>query len=173
MIAGIDNGLDGAVVILNGRGEVVGRHVMPTLKLVKSKRDFDLAELRTILLEIPAGEVREIPVHVFLERAQAMPGQGVSSMFTTGKGFGINLGMLAALQIPYTIVSPQVWQREMFKGLPKDGKQTARIVCQQLWPKVDWRASARCRVAHDGLCDAALIAEYGRRQLVQKGAFDA
>jgi len=168
MIAGIDNGLDGGVVILEPNGSVVAKYVMPTVKLVKSKRDFDLGMLRAYLKEIEV----QLPCHAFLERAQAMPGQGVSSMFTTGKGFGVNLGMLAALQIPFTVVSPQVWQREMFKGLPKEGKQTTRLVCQRLWPKEDWRASEKCRVSHDGLCDAALIAEYGRRQLVKESGIN-
>ena len=168
MICGIDNGLDGGLVFLNDSGEVLAKFVMPTLKLKGSKREIDLQMLRIHLtkpLAATLGEQHFLLSHVFLERAQAMPGQGVSSMFSTGQGFGINKGMLAGLELSFTIVSPQVWQREMFKGLPKEGKDTTRIVCQRLWPKVDWRASERCKVAHDGLCDAALIAEYGRRTL--------
>lgn len=162
LIGGIDNGFDGGIVVLNAEGEVEARNVVPTLKLKKSKRNFDLPQLRRYLVESSL-------THVFLERAQAMPGQGVSSMFSTGRGYGVNEGLLAGLQIPYTIVSPQVWMQEMFKGMPKDGKNTTRIVCGRLWPTVDWRATEKCRVMHDGLCDAALIAEYGRRQLVQRG----
>jgi len=168
MICGIDNGLDGGLVFLTEAGEVLVKYVMPTLALKGSKREIDMAKLRDYLtLPLGVGTDGELVdlSHVFLERAQAMPGQGVSSMFSIGHGYGINKGLLAGLQIPFTIVSPQVWQREMFKGLPKEGKDTTRIVCQRIWPKDDWRASERCKVAHDGLCDAALIAEYGRRFL--------
>lgn len=158
MICGIDNGLDGGIVVLGMDGSIVFKNVMPTFVVKASKRDFDLQLLRAYLL---ARDLR----HVFLERAQAMPGQGVSSMFKTGDGFGCNKGLLTGLQIPFTIVSPQTWQKVMFMGLPKEGKDTTKLVCSRIWPKEDFKASERCRVAHDGLCDAALIAEYGRRSL--------
>jgi crossover junction endodeoxyribonuclease RuvC len=155
-ICGVDNGLDGGVVVMNSVGLIIAKLVMPTFTLKGSKRDFDLQGLRAFLTQHgPIGRA-------FLERAQAMPGQGVSSMFKTGEGFGVNRGLLAGMQIPYTIVSPQTWQKVMFLGLPKEGKSTSRVVCSRIWPKEDFKASERCHVAHDGLCDAALIAEYGR-----------
>ena len=158
MICGIDNGLDGGVVVMDSVGLIKAKFVMPTFVIKASKRDFDLQGLRAFLVGFQLE-------HAFLERAQAMPGQGVSSMFKTGEGFGVNRGLLAGLQIPFTVVSPQTWQKVMFMGLPKEGKSTSRVVCSRIWPKDDFKASERCHVAHDGLCDAALIAEYGRRTM--------
>lgn len=43
-------------------------------------------------------------------------------------------------------------------------KAASALVAQRLWPGVDWRASARCSKPHDGLTDAACIAEWGRRR---------
>lgn len=37
---------------------------------------------------------------------------------------------------------------------------------QELFPDVSLLASDRCKRPHDGLADALLIAEYGRRRLV-------
>jgi hypothetical protein len=161
IVAGIDNGLDGAVVVLDEDGNVIARYVMPTLGLTATKREFDGQMLRSYLVD----PNRPAITHAFIEYSQAMPDQGGVSMWKTGMGYGLNVGLLVGLQIPYTVVRPLTWTRLMFAGLPKDGKNTTRIVAQRLWPKVDWRANERCRVAHDGLCDAALIAEFGRRTL--------
>lgn len=158
IVVGIDNGLDGGLVALDGL-RVIGRLTMPTIDLPSGKRDYDIP---TIVMALESW----MPGRVFLERAQAMPGQGVTSMFSIGKGFGIQLGILSALKIPFSVVQPKAWQKMMFSELPKmDTKEASRIVCLRRWPDVDWRASPRCRIAHDGLTDAACIAEYGYRAM--------
>lgn len=156
-ILGIDNGYDGALVCISGKS--VAKTIMPAITVKDSKREYDVnAIVKFITLAAPD--------HVFVERAQAMPGQGVSSMFSIGKGYGIMLGILAALQVQHTIVHPKTWQKTMFRDCPKsDTKAMSAIVCKRLFPQFDWKASERCKNVHDGLTDAALIAEYGRRQL--------
>lgn len=157
-ILGIDNGLDGAYVLLD-EGVPVARHIMPIIKVKASKREYDTPALVRLIRDLA-------PDHAYLEKAQSMPGQGVASMFSIGNGYGIQRGILAALAIPHTLVHPRTWQTVLFRDLPKsDTKAMSPIVCGRLWPAVDWRASQRCRIAHDGLTDAALIAEYGRRTL--------
>ena len=100
-----------------------------------------------------------------------MPGQGVRSTFSIGFGFGIWQGLLTALQMPFELVSPQRWQREMFAGVNRDDtKAASALVAQRLRPDVDWRATPRCRKPHDGLTDAFCIAEYGRRRLAGSAA---
>ena len=47
-----------------------------------------------------------------------MPGQGTRSMLTIGFGYGLWLGILATLRLPYTTVRPAVWKRSM--GLNRD-----------------------------------------------------
>ena len=63
-----------------------------------------------------------------LESQQAMPRQGVSSTFSTGQGFGMWRGILAALRLPYEIVTPATWTRGMLKGAPGEGKERAIAV---------------------------------------------
>ncbi len=52
----------------------------------------------------------------------------------------------------------------MLRGLPgKDTKTKSILAASRLFPRVDLRRTARSKVAHDGLTDALLIAEFGRR----------
>lgn len=157
-VLGIDNGLDGGLVLLVDSLSIV-RLVTPTITIKASKREYDIPALAAWLKEMR-------PDHAFLEKAQAMPGQGVSSMFSIGNGYGIMRGLLVALEIPHTLVHPKTWQKVLFKDLPKsDTKAMSVVVAGRLWPQIDWRATPRCKKAHDGLTDAACIAEYGRRVL--------
>ncbi len=101
------------------------------------------------------------PVHVIIEAVQAMPGQGVVSMFTFGASWGLVRGVCAGLGLSYELVRPQEWQKAMLAGQPK---QSEYLVASRLWPQAEWRGSHWSRVPHSGLVDAALIAEYGRRR---------
>lgn len=107
-------------------------------------------------------------IHVFLEKAQCMPGNGLVSMFNYGVHFGHLEGFLIALEIPYTLVSPHVWAKEMHEGAshadrPKD---KSRQIVKRLFPTLDITNpdNPRARTAHEGIMDALLIAEYGRRR---------
>lgn len=158
-ILGIDNGLDGGLVIIDDEHEdkILMKEIMPTIIVKKSKREYDAPMIKSLI------NYRNVD-HAFIEKAQAMPGQGTVSMFMTGYGYGMIRGIISAMGIPYTLVHPKTWQKEMFRDLPKtDTKSMSVIVCKRLWPKADWRASERCRKSHTGLCDAAMISEYGRR----------
>ena len=96
-----------------------------------------------------------LQVHVWIEASQAMPGQGTRSMLTIGFGYGLFLGILATLRLPYTAVRPAVWKRSM--GLGK-GKEASRLRAQQLYPGADLR-----RKRDHGRAEALLLAAYGLR----------
>ena len=96
--------------------------------------------------------------HVVIEESQAMPGQGTRSMFTTGYGMGIWVGILATLELPYTSVRPSVWKRSLALG--KD-KEASRLRAMQLFPGADLR-----RKKDHGRAEALLLAYYGCRQRV-------
>lgn len=53
-----------------------------------------------------------------LEKVHAMPGQGVTSMFTFGENFGFWKGFLAAHKVPYVLTTPQVWMKEILDHIP-------------------------------------------------------
>lgn len=89
---------------------------------------------------------------VYVEAVHSMPGQGVASTFTFGQGFGVILGVLAALDISHTLVTPAKWKRSM--GLIGAEKAASKRLAQQLFGKV---------ASSEGKAEALLIAEYGRR----------
>ena len=96
----------------------------------------------------------------YLEHVHAMPKQGVSSTFNFGMNFGFIQGVLKAYGIPYELVTPQKWKKEF--SCTSD-KNTSIEVCKRLFPSVNLKATYRCRKDHDGMAEALLIAEYGRR----------
>lgn len=99
---------------------------------------------------------------VALEKVAAMPGQGVTSMFNFGCGFGWIQGILEALRFPYELVPPQRWKKAF--GVTSD-KHTSIRAAQRLFPGVSLLASPRCRIENDGMAEALLLAEYARRNL--------
>ena len=154
IILGIDPGLSGALAFLDTRDNTIDVVDMPTVEVKRNNK---------LKREVSAQLVAAIVVkrHVeaaFLEKVNAMAGQGVSSVFSFGRSAGIIEGVLAAFDIPTTLVTPQAWQKAM--GV-RDGKDGSRERAMQLFP-----ASAELfqRKKDDGRSDASLIAKYGATQ---------
>jgi hypothetical protein len=43
----------------------------------------------------------------------------------------------------------------------RDCKKMSELAAKRLFPNVDLRATERCKISHDGIVDALLIAYYG------------
>ena len=135
---------------------IIGKLPMPIIE--GEKRAYDIQFI------IQAFELWK-PDKAILEKAQPYPGQGSVSNYSTGLGYGIMQGILSALKIPFEVVHPKTWQKLIFAGLPHDDtKAASALFCQRKWPTVDWRATERCKKIHDGLTDAACLAEFGFRK---------
>ena len=164
---GIDPGLDGGLVWLDPLGSIVEKHVMPLNVLhtklggkVDERRSLDLTQL-SLLLKRLAPKTR-IAV---LEQAQSMPKQGVSSVFKYGQVYGQIEGLLVGRRIPYLTVPPVVWSRVMHSGIVGvEPKERSIIALRRLFPDVDLRVSERAKKPHEGVMDALLLAEWGRRR---------
>ena len=155
IVLAIDPGLSGAIAILGPSLDDLVVHDMPVHVLArggKAKRDVDAVELVSI---IRLAELSGALDHTFVEQVGAMPGQGLSSTFAFGKGYGIVLGALAALSVPVTTVPPQRWKKAL--GVPA-GKDAARARASQLMPR---HAHHWPLKKHDGRAEAALIALFG------------
>ena len=85
-----------------------------------------------------------------VEKVGAMPGQGVTSMFSL------------AFDIPYQLIPPSVWKKEF--SLTHDKSQSI-AVCKRLFPNVSLLPKDRCKKESDGIGEALLMAEYARRKL--------
>lgn len=162
---GIDPGLSGGIVVIDDAGKMVSKWIMPVYPEAKGKNTLDLNELNSIFECIKKIAQKDgKTVSCYLEKVHAMPGQGVSSMFKMGRGFGSIEAMLAAHKIPYKLVLPLRWSKVMHKDISKElkPKQRSLMVLKRSYPTLDLRPTERSKNPHEGLMDALLIAEYGR-----------
>jgi len=120
--------------------------------------------------------------HLVIEDVHAIFGSSAKATFNFGFGKGILVAFAAAHEIPYTLVAPKVWQKEMWQGgkiitnptkrLLKNGtfakktdtKKTSLLAVGRLFPKESFLASERSKKPHEGMIDAALMGEYCRRK---------
>lgn len=150
VIIGIDPGCSGAIVVLDECGVYQDSICMPTVK-VGTKARVNGAAIASFLRSFDLAESK-----AFLEQVGAMPGQGVSSMFTFGHAAGVVEGILQGLFIPYSLVTPQSWKKTA--GLIGSDKDAARSRAIQLYPSLrilDQKAKGQA------VADALLIARHG------------
>ncbi|MGA4640560.1 hypothetical protein ACQKC8_12395 [Stutzerimonas stutzeri] len=153
MIIGIDPGCTGAIVVMTESRNYVTHLNMPTIK-VGTKSRVNGAAVAAFLRET----VGEFAAHAYLEQVGAMPGQGVSSMFTFGHAAGVVEGILQGACIPYTLVTPQSWKKRA--GLIGADKDAARSRAIQLYPDLrilDLKGKGQA------VADAILIARFGQK----------
>ena len=151
MIIGIDPGCSGALAVFADDGVILDYLNMPTVK-VGTKSRVNGAAVAAFLREAMLLD----SCHAYLEQVGAMPGQGVSSMFTFGHAAGVVEGILQGLGIPYTLVTPQAWKKRA--GLIGQDKDAARSRAIQLYPDLrvlDLKGKGQA------VADAILIARYG------------
>lgn len=94
-----------------------------------------------------------------LERVGARPGQGVTSMFTFGAGWGLWRGILAG-RLPVIEPTPATWARVVHRDIPGDdakAKSVARACQLAGWPML------KARAKREAVADAACLAIYGGR----------
>ena len=179
---GIDPGLNGALAILDNTSSV--RPSAFTFTSILDMKGWIIQE------DLASG------VFATIEGIHAISRQRAADTFARGQNLGEWLGLLTGLGIPYQLIPPQRWQKEMMPGKPlptpmmykgpeltdlqtkenkridaankKKIKAHAASVAAGLWPDVDFRRTARCEGPHDGKVDAALLAEYGRRMQGRK-----
>lgn len=164
---GIDPGLSGAIAIIRSSQDILFYDTpCVTVKVGKSmKSQMDAAACRALL----QGYVDQEPM-VIIEKVSPMPSfnrdgveerrtMGVTSAFNFGMGYGIWIGICAALLIPYQLVHPRTWKAELMRDMGKE-KDASRIKAMQLFP---WSAKNLMRKKDHGRADALLLAEWGRR----------
>jgi crossover junction endodeoxyribonuclease RuvC len=167
--AGIDPGLTGAVAVRRrdisrkNKGVWWVFHDAPVYQDGKRAR-IDPGASADLL----RGLQKEYPgLFVTIEKLQPMPKgkSGSIANFSQGYCYAGWVFLCAALKVPYQIVTPVAWKKNMMPGEAKE-KDASRIVALRFWPDA---AEDLKRKKDHGRADAMLIAEYGRRLLVAKG----
>jgi hypothetical protein len=163
LFVGVDNGISGGVVALDQDGGIVLREKSPTVADGKKKRlcavgfrallaKLEPTGLFTIVVERPAGS------------------KSVLAAVSMQDSFAKIETVLILDRHRHQFITAKTWQKEFWsvpkmpKGQKFDTKAAALLAANRLWPNADWLASPRCMVPHDGMIDAALIAEWARRK---------
>ena len=154
LIYGIDPGFTGAIALYwpdTGKLEV---HDMPVMKNPKGKTIINPHGVLDILANEGGKSLAVI------EQVSAMPGQGVSSMFRFGEGYGHLQMACAASKLPLQYVTAASWKKHF--NLSRD-KNVSRSLTMQRFPE---QAQIFSRSKDDGRAEAALIALYAAEKLV-------
>lgn len=151
IVAGIDPGKTGAMVILFPDGSTTA-HRVPLMKLRGKERPAWTEWQSTWATALDfAG-----PDLIVIEEVAARPGQGVTSMFNFGQALGFVRAISCGVGCRVLPVTPAVWKGKL--GLLKSDKNASRETARRLVPSI---ASEITRVKDDGVAEAALLAYWG------------
>ena len=151
-IIGIDPGLSGAIAVLEDN-KVLGIYDMPVMaEGKKSKRQLNSAQLVSIIKQNVSNNDE---LAIVVEQVNAMPGQGVTSMFNFGQTFGAIKGVCAALELPIFFVRPTKWKK--YFELLNSSKDASRTKAIEMYPSLSNHLSKKKDVNKS---DAILIARF-------------
>lgn len=157
LIIAIDPGISGAIAILDDQGKTELVRDLPIIRDGKLAW-VDGSSLQSMILASRKGrEARAI-----VERVQAMPGQGLSSSFNFGVGFGSILSVLQTLHLPIEFVTPAKWKGDL--GLNRE-KRASLDKARLLYPLAELHLAK-----HDGRAEALLLAHWYIHHRQQKAA---
>ena len=94
-------------------------------------------------------------VVVVVEHVNAMPGQGVTSMFNFGQSFGVIKGICSAMQLSTHFIRPVKWKK--YFGLIKSEKDASRTKAIEIFPYISSNLSKK---KDANKADAILIASF-------------
>lgn len=155
IILGIDPGVTGAIAVLTSTKRLDVYDLPFMIDSNKSKRRLHISGLCQLLREIKGGKNGYEGIVAYLEQAQAMPKQGVSSTFAYGRTNGIIEGALGALEVRTIRVIPAVWKRRL--GLLGGQVKGASIHrAKELYPDAPLSLAK-----HHNRAEAILIGHYG------------
>lgn len=188
MIIGIDNALGGGLAAISRyHGVMIAKTPMPVRKRIhlfeKTKRrkvagkvskvtakatdaEIDARAVVDWIFKVTNGKDCLIVIEECPEHAQQK-----AIMRSMAISYGILLGAISAALPAYRLAvvrsgNPKdSWQRHMLGDCDKgQTKAKAILAAYRYWPEESWLASPRCSIPHDGMIDAALIAQHARIQ---------
>lgn len=156
-VVGIDNGLCGGIAILSQHhGAIVAKRVMPTRER-NGKREVDVAALRDWLCGSLGGDFL---TSVFVVE-EPVGSKSLNAAKSMASSFHAVRGMLETKGATWHAIKPRTWQSAMLAN-SGDTKADALIYAELRWPDESWLRTPRCTTPHDGMIDAAIIAEHYR-----------
>jgi crossover junction endodeoxyribonuclease RuvC len=165
IVLAIDPGLNGALAFLDSEKSIKIIEDMPltTEKLCdgRTKKNVSGSGLAHAISpfahSIRIAVIEDVSAMTYVDSSGKVRGQGAAASFAFGKGFGVVIGVLEALQVPIVFVKPAIWKLKM--GLSSN-KQGSLDLATKLFPlqKHLWPLKK-----HDGRAEAVLLAVFGYR----------
>jgi len=148
MIAvGIDPGKSGGLVKIHSRNNECSMHKCPGTT----------HEMASILRAAKNSSfVDSLPIMVAIEKVHAFPTDARSAAFKFGMNYGMWLGVIGALSIPFIEVAPQTWMKS-YAPLPKikqERKKEIKKIATEIFSEI---YSNKNKITY-AVSDAALIA---------------
>jgi hypothetical protein len=162
IIIGIDNGISGSLVAISAyHGKVIEKILMPTRPIDRS-RECDAVAVCEWIEKFQYSD----DIAVALE-TPSKHSPGTLALCSMWDCYGAIRGILESCGIKHVRIAPRTWQSVMLGVVPKgETKAYARAKAREIWADEDWLATPRSKKAHEGLVDAALIAEYYRKKFI-------
>lgn len=152
--AGIDPGKAGGFSILFPDGKAVA---FPTpMKNKAGIRKYDTKRMFQLLCMLHALRKKGGVVRVFIELQQGRPITGKGITQTIGEGFGRWMALIEVLDLTVEAFSPSMWKPIY---VPTNAHKVASVMASKIMYKTEFRDT------EDGLAEAVLIADYGKRRM--------
>jgi hypothetical protein len=162
---GVDPGKEGGVAVVDAEGRLVETWPTPLVE-GKGRGEYNVPAIAVRLRGYASTGLVTVAT---IELLQALPPiarvglvGGSGANFARGLSHGWSWA-LEVLEVRFELVRPQAWQARMLEPGPA-GTSKARSIAAAVarWPSHDFRRTPRSKGPHDGLADAANLAEYGR-----------
>ena len=152
LIIAIDPGINGAISIIENK-KIIEVYDTPTMiDGKKNKRQINGAQVTNIFKERLNAEKEVV---VVVEHVNAMPGQGVTSMFNFGQSYGVIKGICSAMQLPIYFISPSKWKK--YYNLIKTSKDASRAKVIEIFPYISSKLQKK---KDSNKAEAILIASF-------------
>ncbi len=174
---GVDPGKEGGVAMVDAEGALLWTKPTPLVP-GKGAGDYNV-EAIVELVELAIAEADRM-ISACVELLLPLPpafrmGAGAAARGGSAANFarGLSHGwtwILTAYRVPLFRPRPQAWQGRMLEPGPAGTtKERSIAAAVARWPAHDFRRTPRSKGPHDGLADAANLADYGRIMTAAEG----
>lgn len=161
-VVGIDNGVTGGVAILSQHtGAIIAMTAIP-VKERRGKNEVDIYTLYQWLMDKLNGRLTYASYYI----EEPCGSKSLMAALSMAASFHSIRGMLETKNLSWHGISARTWQNNLLGKSKIKGKKTS----EQAFALANWKdekfptKNPKGKILADGVIDACLIAEYGRRQ---------
>jgi len=161
-VVGIDNGLSGGIAILSQQtGSIIAMTPMPC-KERKGKNEIDIQAVNTWLIKEMHGRLNYATYYI----EEPCGSKSLGAALSMASSFHSLRGLMETKNLHWYGIQARQWQKELMgKTKIAASKQSEQAFALANWKDEKFPTlKPKGKKLHDGIIDACLIAEFGRRQ---------